>query len=340
MQKQNEPYAPIRRILVVDDFEPIRRRYRSLLAQRPEWQVVGEAADGWEAVQKARELAPDLILLDLGLPGISGIDVARHVHHWSPGVIVVLVTQQAVASVAEDVLSATGALGYVAKSDAGRQLLPALEAVLRGESFTSSSVTDGKSFPACLSNLASRRDPVRDHAVQFFRDDDSFVRSFSDFVEQKLMIGNVVIAITDSRHRAGIIRTVRERGLDIAGSLEKREFIALDVVEMLSKFVEGDVLNEHRFLTAAADLFALAAENPSGVRPVAVCGECAPTLLADGKTDAAIDLEALWDEHFAVARGVNTLCGYVLDPAPNRTNMQIIQRICAEHSEAYGADLT
>ena len=65
------------RVLVVDDFEPLREAIRSILAARPELEIIGEASDGPEAVQKAVELKPDLILLDLGLPTMNGIEVAR-----------------------------------------------------------------------------------------------------------------------------------------------------------------------------------------------------------------------------------------------------------------------
>ena len=71
------------RILVVDDHEPFRQFVLSKLRQRPEWQIVGEASDGLEAVHKAKELQPDLILLDLGLPTMNGIEAAQRIRNFA-----------------------------------------------------------------------------------------------------------------------------------------------------------------------------------------------------------------------------------------------------------------
>lgn len=77
---ESPKFSPaIVRILLADDFEPFRTFVRSLIKPRPEWLIVGEASDGLEAVQKAEELQPDLILLDIGLPNLSGIEAARRI---------------------------------------------------------------------------------------------------------------------------------------------------------------------------------------------------------------------------------------------------------------------
>lgn len=73
------------RILIVDDFEPWRRSLCSLLQQNPAWQVICEASDGLEAIEKSRELQPDLILLDIGLPKLNGIEAARQIRKLAPG---------------------------------------------------------------------------------------------------------------------------------------------------------------------------------------------------------------------------------------------------------------
>jgi CheY-like chemotaxis protein len=80
------------RILVVEDFEPFRRFVCATLQARPEWQVIAEASDGLQAVQKAEELKPDLILLDIGLPGLNGIEAARRIRKLSINSKIVLVS--------------------------------------------------------------------------------------------------------------------------------------------------------------------------------------------------------------------------------------------------------
>ena len=125
---------PTVRVLVVDDYEPFRRFVCSTLKQRPDLQVVGEASDGLEAVQKAEELRPDLIALDLGLPHLNGIEAARRIRKLCPNCKILFVSQESCADVAQEAL-AVGACGYVVKAHAGSQLLVALDAVLEGREF-------------------------------------------------------------------------------------------------------------------------------------------------------------------------------------------------------------
>jgi DNA-binding NarL/FixJ family response regulator len=126
------------RILAVDDLKDWLRQVRLLLQPRPESQVIAEASDGLEAVQKAEDLKPDLILLDIGLPKLNGIEAARRIRQCSPSSKIVFLSENNDLAVIRAALG-TGALGYVCKIDAGRELLLALDAVLRGEQFISSS---------------------------------------------------------------------------------------------------------------------------------------------------------------------------------------------------------
>jgi DNA-binding NarL/FixJ family response regulator len=100
---------------------------------------VGEAADGLEALQRADELQPDLVLLDIHLPKLNGIQVAIRIGHASPGVKVLFTSQSTDADLVNAALS-KGAHGYLLKVDAGKELLPAIESVLRGERFASRGV--------------------------------------------------------------------------------------------------------------------------------------------------------------------------------------------------------
>ena len=117
------------RVLVVDDYEPFRQFVCSTLRKRPELQVVGEASDGPEAVHKAEELQPDLIVLDIGLPILNGIEAARRIRKLSPESKIVFISQESSADVVQEAL-ALGALGYVVKAHAGSELLAAVGAVL------------------------------------------------------------------------------------------------------------------------------------------------------------------------------------------------------------------
>jgi CheY-like chemotaxis protein len=128
------------RVLVVDDYEPWCRFVCSTLEKQPQLQVIGVVADGLEAVQKAQEMQPDLIVLDIGLPTLNGIEVARRICALFPQSKVLFMTQETSADVVQEAL-ATGARGYVVKADATSELLTALEALLRGERYVSRRVT-------------------------------------------------------------------------------------------------------------------------------------------------------------------------------------------------------
>jgi DNA-binding NarL/FixJ family response regulator len=123
-------------VFVVDDFEPWRRFACSALSREPELEFIGEALDGLTAVQKAQELQPDLILLDIGLPGLNGIPAARRIREFSPKSRILFVTENRAEEMVFEAFRA-GGRGYIIKSDAGGELLPAIRAVLRGELFAS-----------------------------------------------------------------------------------------------------------------------------------------------------------------------------------------------------------
>jgi DNA-binding NarL/FixJ family response regulator len=127
------------RVLVVDDYEPFRRLVRSTLARRQDLEVIGEATDGLEALHMAERLQPDLILLDIGLPTLNGIEIARRMPERSSNSKILFLSQNPDLNVVHAALD-TGALAYVHKTNMQGELLPAIEAVLRGNQFVSSSL--------------------------------------------------------------------------------------------------------------------------------------------------------------------------------------------------------
>jgi DNA-binding NarL/FixJ family response regulator len=122
-------------ILLVDDYVPWRRYVTSRLQKQPELQVVCEVSDGLEAIEQIAKLQPDLILLDIGLPSLNGIEVTRRIRDLAPKSKVLIVSQYPFADVVQEAFS-FGACGYIDKSDAG-ELLPAVEAVMQGKKFVS-----------------------------------------------------------------------------------------------------------------------------------------------------------------------------------------------------------
>jgi DNA-binding NarL/FixJ family response regulator len=123
-------------ILVVDDYEPFRGFVSSTLRKHPKLVMIGEARDGVEAVQQAETLQPDLVVLDIGLPKMNGIEAAHVIREVAPNAKIVFLTQETSLEVVQEALS-LGARGYVVKAQAHSELLGALEAVLDGKRFVS-----------------------------------------------------------------------------------------------------------------------------------------------------------------------------------------------------------
>ena len=337
------------RILVVDDHEQWRRFICASLAAQPQFHIIGTASDGLEAVQKAEELLPELIVLDVGLPGLNGIEAARRIRESSPEIKVLLISENRLPEIAESALR-LGALGYVLKSQAESELLPAVNAVLRGRRFVSASLTGALPGPkdekvTSRSRCGTSDEPAlptrkpgdrRRHEVEFYPDHTAFVAGFARFVEARLNDGNTVIAIVNESHRAGLVQRLKAGGVDAESMTQCRRLFLMDADETLSACMVNDMPDPARCAQAVVDVMTGAAEHANGRHArVAVCGECAPALLAAGKADAAIRFEHLWD---VLTEGyeIDTLCGYVWSAIPREQRSRVATRICAEHSAVRG----
>jgi DNA-binding NarL/FixJ family response regulator len=129
------------RILIADDHEIVRQGIRALLEGHAGWEVCGEAGDGREALELTRSLRPDLVLLDIGMPGLNGLETARHILEQAPLTRILVLTIHDSEQVVRDVLG-VGARGFLLKSDAGRDLVTAVEAIQHRGTFFTSKVAD------------------------------------------------------------------------------------------------------------------------------------------------------------------------------------------------------
>jgi DNA-binding NarL/FixJ family response regulator len=337
--------TPIR-ILVVEDFDPFRRFIVSTLQTRPEFRLIFEASDGLEAVQKAEELRPDLILLDIGLPTLTGIEAARRIRKLIPESKIVFLSQESSADVVQEALT-LGALGYIVKSNAGRELLTAVDTVLRGGLFIGSSFanhdftgTSNAQPPKALDNAfipIQHQDvkTARQHEVEFYADDSAFLDGFTRFIEAALKIGNAVVVMVSAPHRNSLHERLRAGGLDIGAAIDQGKYISLDRAEALPLFMVNDMPDPNRFFKVTGDRIRDAAKAAKGDHPrVAACGECSPLLWELGNADAAIALEQLWDE-IARTYDVDILCGYSLGSFQGAIGSQVFEKICAEHSAVH-----
>ena len=129
------------RILLADDHEVVRHGLRALLEKRADWEICGEAVDGRDAMAKAAQLRPDLVILDIGMPNLNGLDAARHILADLPHTKILILTIDESDQVVRAVLS-VGARGFILKSDAARDLVAAVDALQRHRTFFTSRVAE------------------------------------------------------------------------------------------------------------------------------------------------------------------------------------------------------
>jgi DNA-binding NarL/FixJ family response regulator len=316
------------RVLIVDDYEDWRRTVREMLQARPELQVVCEASDGLEAVHKAEELQPDLILLDIGLPKLNGIEAARLIRQLSPGSKIIFLSQDNSLDPEELALS-TGAQGYVDKARVQSDLLPAIEAVLRGEQFVSGSLR-GYGF----TDIPAEKAP-HCHEVLFYSDDAVFLESFARFIAVALNAGDVAIVLATESHRESLAQRLKAQGLDVDAAAQRGTYISLDAAETLSAIMVNGLPDRARFFDGISGLIEAASKATKAEHPrVAFCGERVGLLWAEGKTDAAIRLEQLCSD-LVETHDVDILCTYPLSSFRGEEGGHDFRSICSKHSAVH-----
>jgi len=337
--------VPDCKTLVVDDFEEFRTFVVSALRERTEFQSIWQAADGLEAVQRAEDLQPDLILLDIGLPGLNGVEAARRIRKASPNSRILFVSMESSAEMVEEILR-LGARGYLLKSDA-HQLWAAVDEILGGGYFVSSSLRGAlhKIQPEILDPRlpSDERSPLllrppeatHGHQVASYPNDASFVKDFIRFIEAAIKAGNPVIVIATEAHRRNLQMALEGRGWNMAAAIEEGSYIALDASDTISTFMVNDWPDSAQVVKGLKEMVASAAQAAKRQNArVAACGEMGPMLLAQGKREAAFELERLTHEVAASTR-VDILCGYMLSDVQLEENRHLFERICAQHSAAY-----
>jgi CheY-like chemotaxis protein len=294
------------KLLLVEDFPPFRQLLTRLL-NGIELEIIGEASDGLEAVQLAQQLQPDIISLDIGLPGLNGIDAGRRIREACPRSTILFVSQESSKDVVQAAL-ALGAKGYVHKSHVHTDLSSAIEAVLKGNEFVSRNV----SFDDA-SDLLSLQ-----HDVLFCSDDASIVDRVARFVCSALNTGNPAVVWMTAAHRAHLLRELQARGIDTNAAIQRGMFVSLDVSDPPDRTL--DVLM--RLKNAALQL--------GNTHPrIAACGERVGLLWAQGKTDEVFRVEEFCS-NLARDHGIDILCLY---PMPESDAG--LESICAHHRNVY-----
>lgn len=326
------------RVLAVDDHDPWRRLLCSTLQKHREFQIIGEASDGFEAVLKARTLQPDLILLDINLPTINGIEAARQIREFSPGSKILFVSENRSWDIVQEALR-TGGEGYVVKSRVARELFPAIEAALRGSRFVGSGCdfagTAGLETTGHPGRFPAKDKSKRHHEVHFYSDDPLFLDSPAQFIGGALRAGGAAIIVATAPHREELLQRLQAKGLDMDAVIEQGRCIALDAADAISSFKSNGVLDSVQALKLLGDLIVTASQaaRKDGSR-VAAFGEGAGLLYEQGNVEAAIQMEKVGNQ-LVQMYDIDILCGYSLGRFQGGVGSPVFQRVCAEHSAVY-----
>ena len=335
-------------VLLVDDYGPWRHFVSTTLRKQLDLQVIGEASDGLEAVQKAQQLKPDLILLDISLPTLNGIEAARRIREVSPKSRILFVSENRSWDIVEEALRA-GAGGYVVKSDAASELVLAVRVVLQGKRFVSTSLASHNPHEPEEKHTAHpppRKKVIapiplqsvkiaRHHEVGFYSDDRFLLDDLTQFVGAALKAGDAAIVVATESHRESLLPRLQTHGLDIGDAIEQGRYIALDAADALSAIMVNELPDAVRFFKLLGNLIVTAAGAAKKDARVAIFGECVHLLWAQGNAEAAIQFERLGNQ-LVKAHPIDILCGYSLGGVRGGMDGHIFQRICAEHSAIHG----
>ena len=317
-------------VLVVDDYEPWRRHVCAELQKYPRWRVVAEARDGLEAVRTAYTLNPDLILLDIGLPGLNGLEAARRILAQRSSARILIVTEQHSPDIAEAALEA-GARGYLFKMDAGRDLPFAMEAVVNGGGFLSSALS------LHFSHLLPVRSSGRRHEVGFFSDEASIVDAYARFAHAGVREGHPIMVIAGEPRRTHVLRRLETLGIPVTSLIQDRRCVPIDADALCANITVDGAADQARLLEMVLPSITDVAHRAGAERThVFACGELAPRLWQRGNLEGALYLEEIWDQ-FVREYDVDTLCGYspVDVPRLGADEYAVFQRICECHSAVH-----
>lgn len=216
----------------------------------PELQVLGVIADGLEAVRKADELRPDLIIMDIGLPRLNGLEATKQILRLVPQCRVLFLTQESSADVAQEAFR-LGAWAYITKEQIATELPHAIRATLNGKRFIGSGIIVGASGLRTLqvkapSNFDRPPAPLRNQGSQvvsfeIYSDENLLLEGGFRFIEAALQNGESVLVIACEALQVSVYQKVQSHGIDISAAVKSGNYTAIDAREMSPLFTMDDM---------------------------------------------------------------------------------------------------
>lgn len=310
-------------ILLVEDFDPFRRLVRLALEQRAGLKVVGEAVDGLDAVRKAQELQPDLILVDIGLPKLNGIAAASQIRTLAPNAKLLFITTESAGAIVREAFR-VGANGYIHKLRTQTDLIPAIETVRAGKRFVSHDL-----------EYEDDAKPVGRHELHFYSDDMAFVEIGARFVGNALKTDGSAIVFATPSHRESLIQRLKADGFDLDNAVQEGTYISLDAAETFSKaMVNGmpDNVRAGEVLNSVLQR-SIKAKRSEHAR-VVMLSEWSALLCTEGNLQAAIQIESPGN-NLVQTYPFDILCAYPLTTLHRHDDGHGFKSICGYHTAVF-----
>ena len=330
-------------VLIADDHDGFRRAIRSLIESEPAYRVCGEAQDGIDAVDKTRQLRPDVVLMDVNMPRMDGLQATAIIQREFPDCNVIVVTQNE-TTVAREQARIADADGFVAKSDLSRDLLPTMRRVAMANNSRLNSRKgervnpDGKTASAHgvvanegepWSGLLASAAPS-DHIVQLYQDQEFLNRAVCRFAAAAITHGEGVILVPTVAHWDAFRPRLESEGVDVKAAEKRGQLTVVDADNLLPTFMRGGMPDSPVFLGLAQNVVSKA--RGDGRYPkVRWWGEMVNILWERGDVAASMALEDQFDQ-LAHEQDIAIFCSFLMDNFNGDVHARMLPRLGENHS--------
>ena len=329
-------------VLIADDHDGLRRAIRSVIESEPAYRVCGEARDGVDAVDKARQLRPDIVLMDVNMPRMDGLQATAIIQREFADCTVIVVTQNE-TTIAREQARIAGADGFVANSDLSRDLFSTMRRVAmennsRPNLKKSERVKrDGKTGSA--HGVANEGEPwsgllvsaaPSDHIVQLYQDQEFLNRAVCRFAAAAITNGEGVILVPTVAHWDAFRPRLESEGVDVKAAEKRGQLTVVDADNLLPTFMRGGMPDSPVFLGLAQNVVSKA--RGDGRYPkVRWWGEMVNILWERGDVAASMALEDQFDQ-LAHEQDIAIFCSFLMDNFDGDVHARMLPRLGENHS--------
>jgi DNA-binding NarL/FixJ family response regulator len=336
------------RIVVADDHKMLRESLRGMLGTQADMEVVAEADNGRTAITLTQDLQPDIVIMDVSMPGMNGLEATERLTEQCPSSRVVILTRHSEAAYVQPLLQG-GASGLVLKQSTSDELLRAIRLVATGKTFIDSGLTRRlvarmkrrTESRAAASKRATREDAEpwggllaragpRDHIVQLYQDQQFLIRAVSRFAASAIANGEGVILVPTAAHWEAFRPCLEADGVDTRAALERGQLTVHDADAFLPRFMRGAMPEAPVFLALAAEVIA-AARGGGRYPKVRWWGEMVNILWERGDVAGSMKLEDQFDR-LAHEHEIAIFCSFVMDNFSGAVHSRMLPRLGHNHS--------